>query len=140
MDYGIKIAKPGFVASTAGLGDLLFHSGYPFLKIKSVGTGSITYSHDGVSTDALVYTHDLGYIPIFTFLTQWYNIDTDAVETSYRNAPFYDQLLEGAVVTRARPYANTTQLRYEIGSYTGSGEVSKTLNYIYAVYYDPETM
>lgn len=134
----MKMSKVGYDVKTADLGDLLLHSSYPVLKIKEIGTGSITYTHDGASTEVTVATHDLGYIPIFMFLTQWYNIDSDALETSYRVAPFFDWLVGGAVVTRARPYATTTQLKYEVGSYTGSGEVSTTLNYIYVIYYDPD--
>jgi len=137
-DYGIKISKPGKDVLTCGIEDLIYYSKYPLLKIKSTGTGTITYDHDDASNDVLVATHSLGYIPIFTFLTQWYDIDGDAKSTTYRHAPFYDSLAGGAVVTRARPYASTTELRYEVGSYTGSGITSISLDYIYVIYYDPD--
>jgi hypothetical protein len=140
MSYGLEISKPGKNVLTAGLKDLILSSDYPVLKIAKHGTGSITYTHDGATTDDLIYTHDLEYKPQFRIMTQWFNIDTDNKETSYRIGPFIDALLGGAVYFSARAYVTTTELRYSVRSYTGSGTESVTLNFIYFLYYDMEAI
>jgi len=139
-NYGIKMSKPGKDVKTAGLKDLIFLSTKPVLKIKQSGTGSISYTHDGSSNDILVATHSLGYIPMFMLMMQWYNIETDTKETSYRAAPFTDKLVSGSIYFDARAYANTTQLRLSVGSYNGNGSSSISLDFLYSIYYDPEDL
>lgn len=137
-DYGIKMSKAGVNVKTAGLKDLILHSGYPTLKIKASGTGSISYTNDSSATDNLVVTHNLGYVPLFMFQTQWYSVDSATKQTTYISAPHYDgTYADLGIFASYRPYANTTQLRYEVQSYDGNGG-SITLNYIYVVYYDPD--
>lgn len=136
-DYGLKWTD-GTDVSTANLEDLVISSGHPCLKFADIDTGSITYTHDGGTTDNLIATHNLGYEPLFIVLTQWFNIDTDSKETSYRKAPFIDTLSNGSIYFDARTYVSTTELRYSVRSYTGSGTESVTLNYIYIIYYDPD--
>lgn len=138
MDHGLKISKSGHPVKTAGLKDLIFSSGHPVLKIKEIGTGSINFTNDsGFAVDQLVVEHDLGYKPLFSFLTQWYDIDNSVKQDDYRDAPFIDTLLGGANYFDAKPYVTTTELRYNVASFNGSGG-SFTLNYIYAVYYDQD--
>ena len=137
MNYGIKIAKPGFDAKTAGLNNLIFHSGYPFLKIKQTGRGSITYTNDTAGTDMLVTIHNLGYDPLFRFMTQWYDVDSGVKQDNYRNAPFIDSLAGGSVSFAARAYVDTVGLRFEVASFDGTGG-SHTLQFFYAIYYDPD--
>ena len=136
-DYGIKIAKPNVKIQDATLKDLVFHSKYPLLKIKEIGSGTINYTNDGSATEDLVATHNLGYTPLFRFLTQWYDIDVGAKNTTYRNAPFIDTLVGGSIYFDARPFVNTTELRYNVSSFDGNGG-SISLDYIYAIYYDPD--
>jgi len=136
-DYGLKWTD-GTDVSTAELKNLVISSGHPCLKFADIGTGSITYTHDGGETDGLIATHSLNYEPLFVVYTQWFNIDTDSKETSYRKAPFIDTLLNGSNYFDARTYVNNTQLRYSVNSYTGSGTESITLNYVYVIYYDPD--
>ena len=139
-DYGIKVSKPGSDAKTASLGDLIFHSDYPVLKIKSQGTGQITYTHDGAGNDILVDTHDLGYQPLFSFMSQWYDIDASVKRNSFRQAPFIDTLSSGSISCDIRPYVNNTQLRFSASSFDGMGTESVTLDFIYFIYYDPEDL
>jgi len=140
MDYGMKISKPSYDVKTAGVGDLLFHSSYPFLKIKSRGSSSVNYTNDGGSTDVLIATHSLGYIPLFTFYTQWYNVETSSKETTYIHAPFYDgTYADLGIFFSIRPYANTTQLRLIVESWDGTGG-NYDLSSFYAIYYDPEVI
>lgn len=136
-DYGIKISRSKIPEGSQSLKDLLYHSAHPFLKIKKIGEGSISYTHDGGSaTEISVFRHGLGYKPLFKVLTQWFDIDTSTKQNDYRNAPFTDTLLGGATYFRARPYVTREELRYSVTSFDGSGAQAITLNFIYAIYYD----
>lgn len=138
MDHGLKIAKTGHPVKTAGIKDLIFTSAYPLLKIKELGTGSINFTNDsGFAVDELVFEHNLGYRPLFSFLTQWYDIDSAIKQNDYRDAPFIDTLVGGANYFDAKPYVTTTELRYNVASFDGNGG-TYTLNYIYAIYYDQD--
>jgi hypothetical protein len=137
-DYGLKWAKDGVAVETAEIHELIINSSNPMLKIKEIGTGTINYTHDGAPTDVLVADHDLDYEPIFIVYTQWFNIDTDSKETTYRQAPFIDSLVGGSVYFVAKPYVNDTELRYTVNSFTGSGSESVSLKYLYIIYYDPD--
>ena len=132
-DYGIKISKPGFDVKTAGFGDLIFHSDYPVLKIKSQGTGQITYTHDGAGNDILVETHDLGYEPLFSFMSQWYDIDSSIKRDSFRQAPFIDTLVGGSIYSDVRPYVSDTELRFSVASFDGGGSESVTRDFSYFI-------
>jgi len=137
-DYGLKWTD-GTDVSEAELKNLVISSSHPCLKFSDIGTGSITYTHDSTETDQLVATHNLGYEPLFRVLTQWFDINiTGAKKETYRNAPFTDTLLDGAVYFIAEPYVNNTQLRYYVRSFTGSGTESITLKFLYIIYYDPD--
>lgn len=137
-DYGIKVSKPSVNVKSAGLKDLILHSSYPTLKIKASGSGSINYTNDSTAVDQLVVTHNLGYTPLFMFMTEWYSLDSATKQSTYISAPHYDGVYADlGLFASYRPYANTTQLRYKVQSYDGNGG-SITLNYIYVVYYDPD--
>lgn len=137
MNYGIKIAKPGYDADTADYQDLIFHSSLPNLKIKTEGSGSTTYTNDSGAHDILIATHSLKYKPLYSFMIQWYDIDTATKKTTYRQAPFIDALSDGSVYFDARPYVTKSQLRLSVASFDGNGG-SITLSFFYAVYYDPD--
>lgn len=136
-NHGLKIAKPGFDAKTAGLNNLIFHSSYPLLKIKQQGRGLITYTNDTAGTEIVVALHNLGYQPLFRFMTQWYNIDLAQKEDTFRNAPFFDTLSSGAVNFVARPYVDDVGLRYKVSSFDGNGGTF-ALEFFYIIYYDPD--
>lgn len=63
--YGIKVSRDGFDAEKCADHELLFSSGFPTLMVHKVGrvTGS------GTAGQTLV-THDLGYYPVFLFLSE----------------------------------------------------------------------
>lgn len=136
-DHGIKWTK-GADVSTAGLKDLLIHSSFPLLKIKEIGTGSVTYEHDGTGTDQLVVDHGLSYTPLYRFLMQKYDIDAAAKSNDYYPMPMLDTLVGGAIYFSGRSYIDGTELRIAVDSFDGEGEESITLNYLYIVYYDPD--
>lgn len=137
-DYGIKVAKPGFSVHDAPLSKLIIHSDYPVLKIRNLFTGSITYTKDSAAFDTLLATHDLGYIPVLRTLSQWWNIDSGAKETSFRRAPIFDSLVGGSVSFSCRPYATATEIRFSVGSFDGTGATIVSLDFVMAVYYDQD--
>lgn len=61
MAYGIKISKPGFSVSSAGIKDLALSTEYPILKEVDSGEGTITLSGAGETLKTEVLTHNLGY-------------------------------------------------------------------------------
>lgn len=137
-EHGIKISKPGKDVKEAKLKDLLVYSKYPLLKMAYQGSGSINYTNDTAGTDALVVTHDLGYVPLFMFYTQWYDVDSATKKTTYISAPFFDGTYADLGINfSAKPYASTTELRYEVYSNDGNGG-NYDLAYFYAVYFDPD--
>jgi len=137
MNHGVKVAKHGHNVKTASIGDLIFTSSFPVLKIKHMGTGSVTVPNGGTAPDDLVYTHSLGYIPKFAFLIQWYDLNLPGKQSDYRTAPFIDTELDGSNYFSADPYASTTELRISASLFDGLGG-SVSLSYMYAIYYDPE--
>lgn len=60
MDFGAKVSQPGFDVETAADFQLLLNSSWPILKIDY----SASFSID-VSQDRVLYTHNLGYVPMF---------------------------------------------------------------------------
>lgn len=136
-DYGLKWTD-GTDVSIATLENTIISSKYPCLKFSNFGTGSITYTHDVAGNDIVVATHNLGYNPQYVFLTQWFDIDNNVKNDTYRHAPVFDNLSDGAIYFTAVPYTTTTQLKYTVYSYNGSGSASITLKYIYIIYYNPE--
>lgn len=138
MDYGIKIAKTGFPVKEAGLNELIYHSSHPLLKIYGIFKATVVYTKDAAGLDILLLTHDFEYAPIIRCIAQWWNVNTSTKETSFRPTPIKDSLASGSVNFTFRPYANDTQIRLNVGSFDGSGVANVSLDFILAVYYDPE--
>lgn len=137
-DIGLKWVKPDADVDTAGLKDTLIHSKYPLMKFKEIDSGSINYTNDDVSpTDILVTTHGLPYEPQFLFKIQWYDIDAGVKRTTFREAPFIDTLVGGAVFFDARPYIDGDELRLSVSSFDGNGG-NFDLDFTYAIYYEPD--
>lgn len=138
-DWGLKISKPGVDVGTAGLENLIMQSNHPLLKIQSSGTGSMVVPNNFTIYSGTVVTHNLGYIPIFTFQTQWLDMEGGTKATTYISAPYYDGLYADlGIQALYRPVAGTSTLVYDVGTYDGNGGTN-TFNYKYTVYYDPDT-
>lgn len=129
-NYGIKISEEGIDVLTAGYDELIFHSSYPLLKIKTSGTGSITPSIGGTTT-VTVITHSLGYAPMFDFYSQWYDPSSGVKQTTYRKNTISDQIAGGFNLYTA--YADTTKISFTVQANVGDGT---SLSYKYYVYYD----
>jgi len=130
-NYGVKIAKPGF---SYGDGDenLVFNSSHPLLKILAHGTGTTTLS-GGVSTKT-IYTHNLGYKPMFYVWINYLNIDTGTEIEKLRMCSWRDYYGVG-VWSWYYAYATTTTIDLNVyTAYASPG--NQILDYIYVVYYD----
>lgn len=137
-DFGLKISKPGFNVGTAGLGDLIMQSNYPILKVHSEGTGSIQVPNNGSTYNVTAKTHNLGYTPLFSFQTQWFDLDGGTKATTYISAPYYDGVYADlGIQALYRPVAGTSTLVYYVSTFDGSGGTN-TLNYKYVIYYDQD--
>lgn len=65
-NHGIKVSQKGYNVDTAADYELLFNSAWPLLKIESQGTVVIT----DIASDQVIYTHNLGYPPVFWVFEQ----------------------------------------------------------------------
>jgi len=66
--HGIKVSRQGFDVKTASDKQLAFSSEWPLLPIEAEGTFNMTI---GNSYNEVLYTHNLGYQPVFM---AWYEI------------------------------------------------------------------
>ncbi len=129
-NYGIKIAKAGYDYDD---GDryLVYNSAYPLLKAKAYGSGYVTLSSGGWS--GTLYTHSLGYKPMFYVWVEYINIDTGSRVAQKRICSFREYYGLG-VWSRYHAWTTTTTLEMSIWSaYSGS----ENLYYQYVVFYDP---
>jgi len=134
-DYGIKIAKSGY-NYIDGDRRLIYNSKYPLLKIKDVGSGTLTLSsHAGSKT---VYTHSLGYTPMFYLWISYLDTSSGSEVNKYRMCSWSEYL---GVQVSSYYDAWTTTTTLELSVYTGGylygGSPTATLDYIYVVFYDP---
>lgn len=66
MDYGVKGSPPGFDVRTAVDYLLSFNSSWPLIKIHYAGSATINMN----STPQTIYTHNLGYPPLYMIVGQ----------------------------------------------------------------------
>lgn len=137
-NFGIKISKKGELVANGPLNELLFHSGYPILKMYGLYKSSMTYTKDNGMSDFLLLTHNLGYIPRLKMMMQWWDIDSASLKSDFRRVPVIDSLVGGSIYFKARPYATSSEVRMSIGSYDGSGISNVTLDFVLTVYYDED--
>jgi hypothetical protein len=140
MSYGIKIAQSGKSVQDAPIQELVFSSQFPVLKNLVTSKDSITYTHNAVEQDFLIYTHDLGYRPRFSFFSEIYDVFAEMVFLEYYvTVPYvFRSFSGGGALGLFVPYTTDTELRYKVQ--TGNSESSKevTLRFGYTIYYDPE--
>lgn len=136
-DYGIKISLPNKNVKTADLKDLIFHSKYPMFKIKTILQGSFSITDGGAGVDQLLYTHNLGYNPLFFIWALIYDPFVPADITLYQKMPLTSASASGTIFMDYRPYANTTQIKFSADTGGGDG-LAHTITYFGIVYYEPE--
>jgi hypothetical protein len=64
-DYGIKVSRTGLDANTASDKQLAFSSEWPLLPIEAEGQVTITVPSGGGYVTQDIFTHNLGYAPVF---------------------------------------------------------------------------
>lgn len=62
MSYGLKVSRQGYDVNSASDRQLAFSSEWPLLPIEAEGTFTI---ENGETYDEVIYTHNLGYEPVF---------------------------------------------------------------------------
>lgn len=137
MDYGVKISLPGKDVKTVGIKDLIFHSKYPMLKFKVTGSGSLSFTDGGAGFDVLLFTHSLGYKPIFFLWSTYYDPFGNVMINDFERMPVSLNSAGGLIRMNYAPEVTTTEFRYK-GSTTGGSGGSKTINYYWSLYYEPE--
>lgn len=137
MDYGVKISKDGY-----GVGDgdrrLVYNSSYPLLKILAHGTGTLSLS-GGIGSKVL-YTHSLGYAPMFYVWTTYIDPNTGS-EVSKKRLCSWMYYTGLQVYDSYQAYASTSNITLAIDTsatyFIIGGTGSDVLDYEYVVYYDP---
>jgi hypothetical protein len=64
MSAGIKVSRQGYDVNKASDKQLAFSSEWPLLPIEAEGTKAVTVS---TAYDESLYTHGLGYVPVFMY-------------------------------------------------------------------------
>ena len=133
-NIGIKIAENGYGVDD-GDKRLVYNSSYPLLKILQHGTGTLSIDSVTGSGSKTIYTHSLGYKPMFYVWVNYVNIDTGAEIEKLRKCSWREYYGVG-VWNRYYAYTTTTTLELEVETVWAG---AKTLDYIYVIYYDPIT-
>jgi len=74
-DYGIKVTEAGYDVASADIENIIFSSSYPFFKVYSDSTSSLTIPANATSA-TIIFSHSLGYVPAFTMYSTVYTDDT----------------------------------------------------------------
>lgn len=129
-DYGVKIAKPGYDTTDPSMGNYIFHSAYPLLKIKRIDSGSHV-STSGVESLIATIAHNLGYAPMFDVLVGFNN--TNTTPSIYYPLSYYVNYPTLGALHYMKCYTDSTNLY--IYSYQNDG--SPYVFYKSVIYYDP---
>lgn len=135
-DYGVKISKTGY-SFDDGDKRLIFNSSYPFLKILEHGTGTLTLS--GGAASKTIYTHSLGYKPMFYLWITYINPNTGS-EVSQKRLCSWIYYTGLQLYDSYQAYATTSVITLDVDTSATlsivGGTGTDTLDYNYVVYYD----
>jgi len=127
-NYGVKIAKSGYSVNSPSLGDYIYHSSYPLLKIKLIQKSSFVYS-DSKGTTKTIY-HGLGYPPLFDAYMKPTNSST-----RYRQIPYRNYCGVG-MYEIVNVYVDNNNLYIYVSGLCGYAE-RNSIPYFVIIYYDP---
>lgn len=130
-DYGIKIAKSGFDINSSSLGNYIYHSSYPVLKIKQSGSGYTYFSSSGEITIATI-PHNLGYSPMFNVLVG--SSSSISPPTNFYLHSFFIVYPGLGYYIFFNVYSDNNNLYIKYNTSTSS---SGYIHYKYIIYYDP---
>lgn len=138
MTYKVRISKPEYSVYDAVQKQIL-DSDYPLLKLKLSGTGTLSKTGGSGSATAVI-NHGLGYVPQVIVYGYYLNEDTyptATVVSRYKLFSFSDTPGLG-VWDYYRYYADSNNLTINYST-TAYITPSVSLNYIYYIFYDPES-
>ncbi len=130
-DYGIKIASPGYDINDPSIGNYLFHSTYPLLKIQGIYTGSGAFTN-GVESLIATIPHNLGYTPMFDVLVGFNS--TNTTPTNWYPLSYYVNYPTLGQLEYVKCYTDNTNLYFY---YYSSGGGNGYGFYKAVIYYDP---
>jgi hypothetical protein len=130
MAYGIKVALPGFDATTATTEQLAITSEKSMLKQERKGTTTYTFSGSPVTVTILTVTHSLGYVP--ACICSWYRSSLNIGAM----LPFVD--FSSGDVERIFFEMTTTQffIKYESEAFTPTDRTGQAFTFDYTIWYD----
>jgi hypothetical protein len=133
MAYGIKIALPGFDATTATTEQLAITSEKSMLKQERKGSTTYTFSGSPVTVTILTITHSLGYVP--ACICSWFRSSLNQGAM----LPFVD--FSTGDVERIFFEMTTTQffIKYESEAPTPTNRTGQTFTFDYTIWYDQAT-
>lgn len=134
--YGARTSKTQKDAISGSIKDRILDSQYPTLKLFAKGTGILT-KNAGVATQTLQIQHNLGYKPLCSVTGNIVDPYDPTQEEYYKdwNVKTHTELFGYELQYY---YADTTYL-YIIYDTSISIGNSKSLNYMYHIYYDEDT-
>lgn len=112
-EYGIKVSRTGFDVNTASDKQLAFSSQWPLLPIEAEGDITITPAPGGEYITQDIFTHNLGYAPVFVmdrvsgnpfFFPLWVWCDDKKI--------WFDGFLDEAIVLRWKIFRRPIETRY----------------------------
>ena len=113
VDYGFKVAKPGYDVTTAGNANLSFNSAYNTFKIVLTGTLTIPATSAG-TTGSINVSHGLSATPAFVAYSQ-----NPSLPTIYNQLPFGPPVVGGA---------NDGKMQFYISAYSSSTLFSTSID------------
>ena len=130
MAYGIKIALPGFDATTATTEQLAITSDKSMLKQERKGSTIYTFSGSPASATILTITHNLGYVP--ACICSWYRSSLNQGAM----LPFVD--FSSGDVEKIFFEMTTTQffIKYESEAFTPTDRTGQSFTFDYTIWYD----
>jgi hypothetical protein len=133
MAYGIKIALPGFDATTATTEQLAITSEKSMLKQERKGSTTYTFSGSPVTVTILTITHSLGYVP--ACICSWFRSSLNQGAM----LPFVD--FSTGDVERIFFEMTTTQffIKYESEAPTPTNRNGQVWTFDYTIWYDQAT-
>jgi hypothetical protein len=134
--WGVKIAKK-FHNVWEKDNMLIYNSKYPLLKILESGTGTATLSSTS-DFSATIYTHNLGFKPMFYFETEYIDAQSGLKVSKMRRCSWRDyaglQIYWGF-----RAYTDVSYLKFEISTTDDNTHEGVQLNYKWLLYYEEIT-
>jgi hypothetical protein len=133
MAYGIKIALPGFDATTATTEQLAITSEKSMFKQERKGSTTYTFSGSPVTVTILTITHSLGYVP--ACICSWFRSSLNQGAM----LPFVD--FSTGDVEKIFFEMTTTQffIKYESEAPTPTNRTGQTFTFDYTIWYDQAT-